>query len=195
MSRPYVGPMTEQICDTENNTQPPALIREWAQAVKNPGEEVFLWAGAALSKSAAYSWLSIVEGTTDEGDAMGGKEGSERESTVVKTPPEHIERLLTPLAHTSRIRIMQALYDAPLSATELSEAVGARGGSLYHHLRDLKYAAYLTDGGGRYALTDLGRQMLVTAALIANQTIVDRGEEGLGVGTYTAPEEASEEAS
>ena len=191
MARPYIGPLTEQICDTENDTQPPGIIREWVQSIKNPGEEVFLWAGAALSKSAAYSWLSIVEGTTDEGDTMGAEEGGERESTVTKTPPEHIERLLTPLAHASRIRIMQALYDAPLTATQLSEAVGARGGSLYHHLRDLKYAAYLADGGGQYALTDLGRQMLVTAALIANQTIVDHGKEGLGVGTYAPPEEAS----
>lgn len=190
MGRPYIGPLTEQICDTENGTKPPAIIQEWAGAVRNPGEEVFLWAGATRSRSSAYSWLSIFEGTTSEGDVMGAGEEGERESTVTRTPPEHIERLLAPLAHASRIRIMQALYDAPLSATELSRTVGARGGSLYHHLRDLKYAAYLRDEGGKYALTDLGRQMLVTSALIASQAIVDRGEEGLGVGTYASPKEA-----
>ena len=70
---------------------------------------------------------------------------------------------------------MQALYDGPLSPTELGEAVGARGGSLYHHLKELKYAAYIADEKGVYELTNLGRQLLVTVSLIASQETTDRG--------------------
>lgn len=188
MPRPYIGPLTEQICDTDGDTKPPAIIREWGQATQNPGEEIFMWAGATRNKMSGYCWMSVVVGTTDEGGEA-GPGGDLRVSTVVETPPEHVERLLTPLAHASRVRIMQSLYDGPLSAAELGEAIGSKGGGLYHHLRDLKYASYLADDGGKYSLTNLGRQMLVTTTLIASQAIVDRGEEGLGVGTVESPED------
>jgi DNA-binding transcriptional ArsR family regulator len=111
---------------------------------------------------------------------------------VKSTSPAKVERLLSPLAHEGRIKIMQALYDEPLSASDLAAATGFQGGGLYHHLRELKYAAYVRDTSGRYALTELGRQLLVTMTLIARQAIVDRGEEGLAAASVWDKEAKAE---
>jgi predicted transcriptional regulator len=90
-----------------------------------------------------------------------------------------VERLLSPLAHEGRVSIMQALWRGSLSASELAGATGYRGGALYHHLRELDHAAYVASEGGSYRLTDWGRQLLLTAACLAEQLVVDDGERGL----------------
>jgi len=176
---PYLGPLTEAMLRAERD-KPPAIVREWGETVKHPGELVLFWAGSSRSRSGGFSWTDLTVNTTD------GEEGPV--GTVHTTPPEHVERLLAPLAHAGRMRIMQSLYDSDLAAGELSEAVGLTGGGLYHHLRELRHAAYVTDRDGRYALTNLGRQLLITMTVIASRVIVDRGEQGLGVGTHTTSE-------
>jgi predicted transcriptional regulator len=93
-----------------------------------------------------------------------------------------VERLLSPLAHEGRVTILQALYAGPLGSTALTETTGFEGGRLYHHLRELRYAGYVTQEQGKYRLTQLGRELLITVTLIAEQAIVDRGEEGLAAG-------------
>ncbi|MEW6360077.1 MAG: winged helix-turn-helix domain-containing protein [Planctomycetota bacterium] len=169
---PITGPITEQMRRTEEG-KPPALICEWKAAGNNPGDLIFLWAATTRLASSHFSWFSM---TTVLG---GGRPG---ERPVVDTPPGHVERLLAPLAHEGRVKILQALYNGPLTAGPLAEAAGCRGGTLYHHLRELKYGAYVTDAGGAYSLTPLGRQMLVTVTVIAQKVIGDRDKEGDGVG-------------
>jgi DNA-binding transcriptional ArsR family regulator len=177
-----LGPLTDALFEKAEGDERPAIAREWSRTARSPGDVIFLWAGETCHASASlgWGWLTVHCGETTECHP----------DPVTSTPPQHVERLLTPLAHESRVRIMQALYSGPLSAGDLGQAVGFRGGSLYHHLRELKYAGYISDRSGRYDLTNLGRQMLITATAIARQAIVDRGEEGLGVGTFSRPAES-----
>ena len=56
---------------------------------------------------------------------------------------------------------MQALSDGPLSSSDLSAATGYQGGALYHHLKELQYAAFVTQQDGRYRLTELGLRLLL----------------------------------
>jgi len=162
-----LGPLTKQAADTADGTAPPALIREWGKRLESEEDVVLLW--AAASKRLSWWWMHVAVGP--EGD-----------DPVTHAAPAKVERLVSPFAHEGRVTILQALYGGPLTSSQLCEATGFQGGRLYHHLRELKYAAYVSDEGGRYGLTQLGRELLITFALIAEQAIVDRGEEGLAVG-------------
>jgi len=165
-----IGPITKAMCDGEPG-EAPAIIKEWYKALQAPSDVIFFW----MAATHPFSWIDIVL-------RLGGD--TQAECPVVTTPASSVECLLTPLAHEGRIRIMQALYGGTLTPTELTAKTGFRGGGLYHHLKELRYAAYVADDNGRYRLTHLGRQMLITVALIAGRVIKDRGEEGLAAGTW-----------
>ena len=169
MCMPELGPITKAICEGNENGPPPIIV-EWLKNVAHAGQIVFFWAAATRG----CSWMHMRTHLGDEPPAQ---------SEVERVPPANVERLVSPLSHEGRIKIMQALYGGSLTPSELTARTGFQGGGLYHHLRELKYASYLCEDGGRYALTQLGRQLLITVALIAKEVIVDRGEEGLAAGT------------
>ena len=168
MPMPDLGATTTAMLDAPEGS-PPAVISEWLSHLRHSKDVIFLWAGA----SRQLSWIHLSTHLSD---------GERDRCPVADTSAVSIERLLSPLAHEGRVRIMQALYRGRHSASELGEATGFRGGGLYHHLRELRYAAYVTEDGGRYSLTELGRQLLITVALIADEVVVDRAEEGLAAG-------------
>ena len=162
-----LGPLTKSAADTANGSKPPALIREWAARLESPEDVVMLWACAGKQ----LSWWSM--------DVCVGPPGDD---PVLAVPATKLERLVGPFAHEGRVKILQALYQGPLTSSQLSESTGFQGGRLYHHLRELKYSAYVSDREGKYALTQLGRELLITLSLIAERAIEDRGEQGLAVG-------------
>ncbi|MGD2175502.1 MAG: winged helix-turn-helix domain-containing protein [Candidatus Brocadiaceae bacterium] len=172
MGTPEVGPLTDAIL-ADDDGGPPAIVREWEDRLEHPGQFVFLWTAATKRASGTLGWLHV--------HTHFGEEKPEGD-VVTQTSAAKVERMLSPLSHEGRVRIMQALYPAPMAASELSDATGFRGGALYHHLKELKYAAYVTDRAGRYELTQLGVQMLLTVTCMASRVIEDRGEEGLVAG-------------
>ncbi len=171
MGMPKIGPITNAMLEgTEGEA--PAIIREWCRRLKGPDNVIFFWMGATKH----WSWIDINTCLTyedgEEDSASGG-------NPVKETSATKVERLFSPLAHEGRVRILQALYESPLSASALSAATGFQGGGLYYHLKELKYAGYITDEEDGYRLTSIGRQLLITAALIAERVVADRGVEGL----------------
>jgi len=74
---------------------------------------------------------------------------------------------------------LQLLWPEPRTSGELSQATGLKGGNLHYPLKELIYADYVEQRGGRYQLTRLGAQLLITVGCIALQNVQDRGEEGL----------------
>ncbi len=173
MAPPKIGPLTSAMGKAKKGERP-AIIVEWDRQLQHPGQFVFMWAAATKRRANCLSWLWFFVHTGDE-----RPEGD----FVTQTPAANVERMLSPLAQEGRVRIMQALWRGPLTASGLSEATGFRGGALYHHLKELKYAAYVADEDGSYRLTDLGHQLLLTVTCIASKAIEDRGEEGLAVAT------------
>lgn len=111
----------------------------------------------------------MLEGSSPEGGGLG------------QFSPVRVERLLAPLPHEGRVRVMQALGDIAVSAKQLSKATGFRGGALYHHLKELEYAGYVASERDRYRLTKVGRQLLLTVLCMANEIIRERGEQGLSI--------------
>jgi DNA-binding transcriptional ArsR family regulator len=165
-----MGPLTRAIGDCKEG-EPPAILCEWSDKLDHPGEFVLLWAAAARLKSGWQSWYSMDVRTCDE----------EPETPLRPADGAKVERLLSPLAHEGRVKIMQAMYLDALTPSELTDATGFQGGSLYHHLKELRYAEYVAHEDGRYRLTPLGRQLLLTVTCIASQAIQDQGEQGLAV--------------
>ncbi len=175
MTAPSLGPLTDAIRELPAEGQgPPAIIREWGSQLQYPGHLVFLWAAATRIEGGCQSWWTMQVHIGDE-EPTG--------NIATRTPGTSVERMLSPLAHEGRIRIMQAMYERAVSPTELTDATGFRGGGLYHHLRELRYASYVKEERGRYELTPLGRQLLLTVTCLAAQVVKDEGEEGLAVGS------------
>ena len=171
MAPPKIGPITTAMGKMAKG-KPPALICEWSKKLQHPGQFIFMWAAATKRQSGCHSWYSWLTNLGDE---------KPRNPVPTATPGTSVERMLSPLAHEGRIRIMQAMYWRPLTASELTEATGFKGGALYHHLKELKYASYVKDKDGRYNLTGLGYQLLVTVTCLASQVVVDEDEQGLAV--------------
>ena len=104
MSEPNVGPLTDALFVRPDGTSPPALAREWHAVAREPGDLILLWAGAVRCGSGCLSWAHLT--------AHAGEKGDAHPDPVTSTPPEHIERMLSPLAHASRVRILQVLHVA-----------------------------------------------------------------------------------
>jgi len=195
--RPYIGPITEKALSSAdpNSGGPPAIIEEWGEVLDDPGEYILLWIGSWRGEDTtaeyeagekphrhdgfAWSSLYIRQILPDE---PGQEEDGPPAPPVDPAIAAKVERMLTPLAHESRVRILQTLFEKRCGSTELSDATGLTGGNLYHHLKELVYAGYVSDRERTYSLTNLGRQMLLTLACIADMAVVDRDTEGLAVG-------------
>ena len=181
---PYIGPVTEAAVGRGGGPTP--LNKEWHAVLRNPGEFVFLWAAANKGHGkgdATLSWSWFFCGFGDPPSSTDIDNGEAKGDTPNSpTIPAKTERLLSPLAHESRIRLMQALFKGPKGASDLTEATDLKGGNLYHHLKELIYAAYVKEADGGYALTDLGRQLFLTMTCIASLAVKDEGEKGLCVG-------------
>ena len=174
---PSIGPLTDAALAKRRRGRPPAFIEEFHAKLKEPGDFILLWAGAfkgAGTTTGSWSSLSVALG--------GAPPGSEQAAPqVMEAPASHVERLLAPLAHGARIGILQLLYGGPRTSGELTELTGLKGGNLHYHLKELAYAHYVEQKEGRYGLTGLGSQMLITVACIASVYVKDRGDEGLEI--------------
>jgi len=175
---PYLGPITNAALERQKQGPPP-MIAEWHEAMKGAGDYVLLWAGAVRlgegrgDRSWSCLWVNTGYPPPDE------KGEPKRKSATDADAAAKVECLLTPLAHEARVRLMQALYDGPRGASELTAATDLRGGNLYHHLKELIHADCVCEQDGGYALTNTGRYLLITMEGLAGQFIEDRDEEGL----------------
>ena len=177
-----IGPLTTAAFPTDCDDGPP-IVQEWVDHLGKNGGLAMLWAGAEVRRggkdSFSWSWFAVHQNNEDTKDLSPWEQDDDAhaEDLAVKT-----ERLLAPLAHAARIRIMLALKAGPIGATQLAEKSGLKGGNLYHHLRDLIHNNYVRDGKDRtYELTSFGRQMLLTLCRIAVSVVKDKQEDGLAI--------------
>jgi len=185
------APITKAALGEPGTEGPPPMDREWHELIKSDQDVTFLWAGAWRRGETYLGWSwhwTWVEGEVDH-DAY--------PHPAVRASAASVERMLSPLAHEARVKLMQTMYDGPKAAAQLSEATGLKGGNLYYHLKELLHASYVKEAEGGYDLTPLGCQLLLTVAAIADKVVEDRGEQGLLVadrsrgGPYPRTNEAS----
>jgi len=154
---------------------PPPIEQEWHGLIEHDQDIILFWGGAWNRGGKRFGWTWIGWHVAEDDESA--KEPGE----ITRTPAVSVERMLAPLAHEARIRIMQALYVRARTSGELSEATGLKGGNLYYHLKELMHAAYVRENDFGYDLTPLGCQMLITVESIAGKLVADRGEQGLMV--------------
>lgn len=152
----------------------PAIGREMHKAAAHDQDAIIFWMGIWRRGKSTTGWTHFTWDTKHEDD---------HPHAVLGVSADTIERMLAPLAHESRIRIMQAMYDGPKTSGEITAETGLKGGNLYYHLRELMHAAYVSEKDGAYDLTGLGAQMLLTVAHIA-RGVGDRLDEGLPIGGH-----------
>jgi len=150
--------------------RPRPIEQEWADFTTDDQDTVVYLAGTWNRAGAHLAW-GIASAYLGGENYDGG-----RLHPAIRASATSIERLLSPLAHEARIRIMQAMYDGPKSSDDLSEATGLKGGSLFEHLKELLEATYVTKKGGAYDLTPLGCQLLVMVAVCADVVVREREE-------------------
>ena len=162
-------PITKSVLVGSSETPgPPPISQEWRKACGADQDSIVFVAGNWHRAGDHIGWTAL---WVDNPGAQ--------EPLAVATPAASIERLLAPIAHEARARLMQALHAGPKSSGELSAATGLKGGNLYYHLRELLHAAYVKEVEGGYDLTPLGAQLLILFAAIADSVVKDRGEAGL----------------
>jgi len=150
--------------------RPRPIEQEWVEFTKDDQDTVVYLAGAWNRSGTRMAWgMGAVY--------LGGENYDGGHShPAIRASAASVERLLSPLAHEARIRIMQAMYDGPKSPDELAQATGLKGGGLFEHLKDLLDATYVTKKGAAYDLTPLGCQLLVTIAVFADLVVRERKE-------------------
>ena len=186
-----LGPIHEAIYGPPGAEAPPPLVLEWEKALPRAGDCITFWGGAwrrDRQKPSYTSWIWFTIRTTDDDEA--DPDSAEAPGDVEGIPEflsdasaAGVERMLTPLAHATRIQLMQALYEKSLASAELAEATGLRGGNLYYHLKELIHAHYVREQDGQYSLTGLGCQLLITVTSIAVKVVEDAQDEGLIIGS------------
>ncbi|HDI31843.1 MAG TPA: ArsR family transcriptional regulator, partial [Thermofilum sp.] len=91
------------------------------------------------------------------------------EKDIIRYPAENIVKLLSPLSNENRIKILKLLFKDVKSSSELSKELRLEGGSLYHHIKELRIAGYIKEiERGKYASTLKGRIAIASIVAIAH---------------------------
>lgn len=87
---------------------------------------------------------------------------------IQKLPEAEAVRLVVPLAHIDRVKILKALVESGKYFTELLEKTGLSHSPLYFHLNILQKANYVKQeyARGRYLVTPLGVKALEFLVLL-----------------------------
>ncbi|MGE5530427.1 MAG: hypothetical protein ACM3X6_14970 [Patescibacteria group bacterium] len=85
--------------------------------------------------------------------AMGGNE----EENWLDVPEDKIAAVMAPFASEQRIKLLKSLYLGISESGQLKDFTGLTGGQLYHHLKELALAKFLSKQvRGEYGLSSFG---------------------------------------
>lgn len=85
------------------------------------------------------------------------------------TQPVRLARMLAALAHPQRLQILLHLLTGEASYQSLAHRTGLKAGPLYHHIRELRSAGFLSPKRrDLYALTRLGRRVTLAATAVGH---------------------------
>jgi len=144
---------------------PRPIEGEWCRLAAADGDFVVYLAGAWNRRGSAFAWGRVAWGIAADEEHLRDAVG------IRETSASSVERILSPLAHEARVRLMQGMFDGPKSPEELSEATGLAGGNLHEHLSELTAATYVVKTKGAYDLTPLGCEMRATVSLLARDIV------------------------
>ena len=101
--------------------------------------------------------------------------GGNEEETWLALPEEQVAAVLAPFANAQRVKLLKALYLGISESGQLKEFTGLTGGQLYHHLKELALAKFLSRKvRGEYRLSSFGYYafsalMILVASLLEEE--------------------------
>ncbi|MHA1410423.1 MAG: ArsR/SmtB family transcription factor [Candidatus Odinarchaeia archaeon] len=84
---------------------------------------------------------------------------------------KRISKYLSALSNPERIKILTSLSERDRSSKEIQKITGKKGGSLYHHLKELTEQNLIRKIGNNYGLTENGKEIMIILGLINQQAI------------------------
>jgi DNA-binding transcriptional ArsR family regulator len=178
-----IGPLTEVALERARPDSGQSRIEdEWMRSLERDGDFLLFWGGAFRDRWGpegqrepfALTWQALLFSIDEE----------RQSSRLADTPPEHVELMLSSLAHAARIRLLQALLGGPKPSSELTDRTGLRGGNLYYHLKELAHAHYVEQRQGLWRLTRRGAQMIITVTCLASVVVEEEGGGGPAVSAW-----------
>jgi len=101
--------------------------------------------------------------------------GGNDEEAWLELPEDQVTAIVAPFANEQRVKLLKALYLGIAESGHLKEFTGLTGGQLYHHLKELALAKFLSRQiRGEYRLSSLGYYafsalMILMADLLAEE--------------------------
>lgn len=101
--------------------------------------------------------------------------GGNEEETWLDLPEDQVAAVLAPFANAQRVKLLKALYMGISESGQLKEFTGLTGGQLYHHLKELALAKFLSRKvRGEYRLSSFGYYafsalMILVASLLEEE--------------------------
>ncbi|TXT56431.1 MAG: hypothetical protein BAJATHORv1_20020 [Candidatus Thorarchaeota archaeon] len=123
-------------------------------------------------------------------------ERDEFEREIELIPPEQVARVISPLGHEERLRILDFLKEGGKTFKEIEEHIGKTGSSLTHHLNPLHEAKYIVKGAvrGTYYVTVEGRLAYRLAQWLTHRVEYQRRENGKDHSESDEPDVTSNES-
>lgn len=106
--------------------------------------------------------------------------GGNDEEDWFALPEAQVAAILAPFANEQRVKLLKALYLGLTESGQLKEFTGLTGGQLYHHLKELALARFLSrEVRGEYRLSSFGYYAFSALMILAAELLGEEMDEEL----------------
>lgn len=112
------------------------------------------------------------------GETMRMPGGGNDEESWLGQPEERTAAVMAPFANAQRLKLLKALYLGISESSQLKEFTGLTGGQLYHHLKELALAKFLSRQiRGEYRLSSFGYHAFSAFMILAADLLAEEPDE------------------
>lgn len=104
--------------------------------------------------------------------------GGNDEETWLELSEDEVAGVMAPFANAQRVKLLKALYLGIAESGQLKEFTGLTGGQLYHHLKELALAKFLSRHvRGEYRLSSFGYYAFSALMILAHDLLTQETDE------------------
>ena len=133
-------------------------------------EEILRKAMEGCSPVEGYRGAVFHTGLIKGGDSTVSWTASITADALMKCPPSHVSRLVSPFSAEQRVAILRALFPTPKGVQKLEQITGLSSGQIYHHMKELMFLEYVTQTGRNvYSLSSKGLMILFSLLALVRE--------------------------
>ena len=104
--------------------------------------------------------------------------GGNDEEAWLELSEDEVAAVMAPFANAQRVRLLKALYLGIAESGQLKDFTGLTGGQLYHHLKELALAKFLSRHmRGEYRLSSFGYYAFSALMILAHDLLAQETDE------------------